>query len=297
METVLAPLSPSEPKGRIGEHTDPETGLTYLHARYYDAALGRFLSPDWWDVSDPGVGTDRYGYSLGDPVNKSDANGHSVDSWFLEVTGQTSGSYAATHVRTRTAGEWTGSNYFATDDVLPKDRASLMDYKLKLMTSVGVFDPVGYGPVRVPSIFGLSPAGGVAFVFAGSVAAARAKSNAELVQAIADRADAWGARNGLGVGPVVGIHKHGYADRLLARYQATFGDLGLSTEVRYVNQQPWRPGQPVSGSIRLDVVEGPLANPTAIYDYKFGNSTLTPRRELQIRAQIGIGVQIVLVKP
>lgn len=76
VETVLAPLSPAEPKGWIGERTDPETGLTYLHARYYDASLGRFLSPDWWDVSDPGVGTDRYGYSIGDPVNKSDPNGH-----------------------------------------------------------------------------------------------------------------------------------------------------------------------------------------------------------------------------
>ncbi len=78
VETVLAPLSPAEPKGWIGERTDPETGLTYLHARYYDASLGRFLSPDWWDVSDPGVGTDRYGYSMGDPVNKSDPNGHSA---------------------------------------------------------------------------------------------------------------------------------------------------------------------------------------------------------------------------
>jgi len=82
VETVLAPLSPPEPKGWIGERTDPETGLTYLHARYYDASLGRFLSPDWWDVSDPGVGTDRYGYSAGDPVNKADANGHV--STFLE---------------------------------------------------------------------------------------------------------------------------------------------------------------------------------------------------------------------
>lgn len=77
-ETVLAPLSPAEPKGWIGERTDPETGLTYLHARYYDASLGRFLSPDWWDVSDPAVGTDRYGYSMGDPVNKSDPNGHII---------------------------------------------------------------------------------------------------------------------------------------------------------------------------------------------------------------------------
>lgn len=79
VETVVAALSPAEPKGWIGERTDPETGLTYLHARYYDAALGRFLSPDWWDPSDPGVGTDRYGYSLGDPINKSDPNGHFLD--------------------------------------------------------------------------------------------------------------------------------------------------------------------------------------------------------------------------
>ena len=75
-ETVIAPLSPAEPKGWIGERTDPETGLTYLHARYYDASLGRFLSPDWWNPSDPAVGTDRYGYSMGDPINKSDPNGH-----------------------------------------------------------------------------------------------------------------------------------------------------------------------------------------------------------------------------
>jgi RHS repeat-associated protein len=80
VETVVAALSPAEPKGWIGERTDPETGLTYLHARYYDAALGRFLSPDWWDVSDPSVGTDRYGYSLGDPVNKSDPNGHALSA-------------------------------------------------------------------------------------------------------------------------------------------------------------------------------------------------------------------------
>lgn len=41
METVLNPLTPVESKGFIGERTDPETGLTYLHARYYDAVLGR----------------------------------------------------------------------------------------------------------------------------------------------------------------------------------------------------------------------------------------------------------------
>jgi len=96
-ETVVAPLSPAEPKGWIGERTDPETGLTYLHARYYDASLGRFLSPDWWDPSDPGVGTDRYGYSLGDPVNKSDPNGHVAETitlwdWFVSIFSGTGAS-------------------------------------------------------------------------------------------------------------------------------------------------------------------------------------------------------------
>ena len=48
----------------------------YLSARYYDPQLGLFTSPDWWDPWQPGVGTNRYAYALGDPVNGSDPNGH-----------------------------------------------------------------------------------------------------------------------------------------------------------------------------------------------------------------------------
>jgi RHS repeat-associated protein len=64
-------------KGYIGERVDPETGLNYLNARYYDASLGRFISPDDWDPTLAGVGTNRYAYAGNDPVNKSDPNGHS----------------------------------------------------------------------------------------------------------------------------------------------------------------------------------------------------------------------------
>ncbi len=42
-----------ESRGWIGERADPESGLTYLHARWYDAEAGRFLTPDWWDPSTP----------------------------------------------------------------------------------------------------------------------------------------------------------------------------------------------------------------------------------------------------
>jgi RHS repeat-associated protein len=67
-----------ETKGFIGERHDAETGFLYLNARYYDPALGRFISPDWWDPNQPGVGTNRYTYSDNDPINKSDPNGHWV---------------------------------------------------------------------------------------------------------------------------------------------------------------------------------------------------------------------------
>ena len=40
------------------------------------AANARFISPDDWDPTLPGVGTNRYAYSQNDPVNKSDPNGH-----------------------------------------------------------------------------------------------------------------------------------------------------------------------------------------------------------------------------
>ncbi|WP_164754907.1 MULTISPECIES: RHS repeat protein [unclassified Mesorhizobium] len=63
-------------KNYIGERFDPETGLLYLNARYMDPVLGRFISPDDWDPTKEGVGTNRYAYAQNDPVNKSDANGH-----------------------------------------------------------------------------------------------------------------------------------------------------------------------------------------------------------------------------
>jgi RHS repeat-associated protein len=65
-------------KSYIGERYDPETGLIYLNYRYMDPKFGRFISPDDWDPTMPGVGTNRYAYAGTDPVNKSDNNGHAI---------------------------------------------------------------------------------------------------------------------------------------------------------------------------------------------------------------------------
>jgi RHS repeat-associated protein len=63
-------------KAYINERFDPETGLQYLHARYDDPSLGRFLTPDTWDPIMLGVGINRYAYAGNDPVNMSDPEGH-----------------------------------------------------------------------------------------------------------------------------------------------------------------------------------------------------------------------------
>jgi RHS repeat-associated protein len=67
-------------KAYINERFDAETGLQYLHARYHDPNLGRFLSPDTWDPILAGVDFNRYAYAGNDPVNYSDPNGHSYGS-------------------------------------------------------------------------------------------------------------------------------------------------------------------------------------------------------------------------
>jgi hypothetical protein len=122
-----------------------------------------------------------------------------------------------------------------------------------------------------------------------------ARTNAQLVQEIANRADAWGTRNQLGATGRAGTLQHGYADRLLTRYQKIYGDRGLSTEVPYLNGIAGKRGL---GSIRLDVVEGDLNAPIAIYDYKFFGAQLTLDRILEIRqvGQFGPNVPITEVK-
>jgi hypothetical protein len=51
-----------------------------LAAPFASTANARFISPDDWDPTKEGVGTNRYAYSANDPVNKSDPNGHSFGS-------------------------------------------------------------------------------------------------------------------------------------------------------------------------------------------------------------------------
>ena len=130
-DTDFQPAVADESKGFIGERYDDETGLSYLNARYYDPLLGRFIQPDWFEVTTPGVGTNRYAYSFNDPVNLSDPNGNCTseesDSGCNDDDGSTEAllnstdtisAVATTFILTYEEGEGLGNLLSNTDQIM-----------------------------------------------------------------------------------------------------------------------------------------------------------------------------------
>ena len=71
-ETRTSTGSNTESRGWIDQRNDSETGLTYLHARYFDPKLGIFLSADPIGVEG---GLNEFGYGDGEPINSADRLG------------------------------------------------------------------------------------------------------------------------------------------------------------------------------------------------------------------------------
>jgi RHS repeat-associated protein len=72
-ETLSSTGSLTETRGWIDQRNDTaETGLTYLHARYFDPKLGQFLSPD--PIGTAG-GLNSYSYGLANPISFHDRSG------------------------------------------------------------------------------------------------------------------------------------------------------------------------------------------------------------------------------
>jgi RHS repeat-associated protein len=73
--------SDSQSKGFTGQRQEPGSGLTYLHARFFDSLLGRFISPDSITPENHGnAGLNRYAYAMNDFVNKEDVSGNRTDA-------------------------------------------------------------------------------------------------------------------------------------------------------------------------------------------------------------------------
>ena len=78
--------------GYTGREPD-QTGLIYYRARYYDPALGRFISRDPAGMPD---GVNRYAYVGGDPVNRTDPSGEDfITAGYGAIAGGISGFIAS----------------------------------------------------------------------------------------------------------------------------------------------------------------------------------------------------------
>ncbi|CAM2008630.1 RHS repeat-associated core domain-containing protein [Acanthopleuribacter pedis] len=67
--------------GLSGHQRDTETGLIYMHHRYYDPRLGHFLNPDFRapDIYDPTTFTEPYAYAAGNPMMFWDPSGLKIN--------------------------------------------------------------------------------------------------------------------------------------------------------------------------------------------------------------------------
>ena len=181
------------------------------------------------------------------------------------------------------------------------DLDALAETRLYSTIDVGVSGTIADGVVRARRA-SRNRSAAVLDDFAVSVPQSAVRSNAQLVDDIGTRAGQWAGRSrqqtslaGL-TAREVGTQQHSYAKRLLDRYQRIYGDRGLSTEVRYFEGSPLLRGRTPKGSIRLDVVEGDIFSPTAIYDYKFGTSGLSTGRINQIRTGAGLSPNIPVIE-
>jgi len=76
--------APPNGPGYTGHVNDPDTGLVYMQARYYDPAVGRFLSID---PVTPTAGNafnfSRYAYANNNPVMHTDPDGKCVEDFCI----------------------------------------------------------------------------------------------------------------------------------------------------------------------------------------------------------------------
>ena len=101
--------------------------LTTLFAVFASQASAMFISPDPMDPTGPGVGTNRYAYSLGDPVNRSDRSGY--DSVWQNGDGT-----------------WSSSDGSTWD---PETRTGSYDFG---SSEYGYLTAPGLSPVQIPGV-------------------------------------------------------------------------------------------------------------------------------------------------
>ncbi|MCP5335128.1 MAG: RHS repeat-associated core domain-containing protein [Oceanospirillaceae bacterium] len=287
------------------------SGLYYFEARYYDPLSARFISPDPLFATAPEkcvqsvVECNLYQYAGNSPLVLVDLSGLEVSGGYAVPGVIPPASYsndnkiaeglmyypiaAENSIR---SGLNAGINLLGVvGDALP-DPGTIQSAGMGNPYTAGIGFGLAEGVAGLRFLSSVSRAAIAARAEAG-VAIGAARTNAQLVQEVATRADRWGNRQGLFLGPRAGTLKHGYADELLTRYQNIYGQRGLKTETSWIGNAPATYG--TRGSVRLDVWEPATGT---VFDYKFGNAVLTVNQVNKITTQGPLGIQqVIQVKP
>ena len=271
-----------------GKERDSESGNDYFGARYYASSMGRFMSADWSakimpvpyaTMGDP-QSLNLYAYMHNNPLGGVDADGHcNSGHFFCDVW---KGAKAA--VLNPFIGAY---NKVSKDSMLCTTGAcpALGNMKAPHIAPVPIENKT-----QAVSMVATSVAIGL---LTGSPAASAEGTAASTESTLSDLATQAVQNIGPGSGARYGTLVHSeFADLVEG-----LGNSNLSTEVSYLGGKVVPYG--TSGSVRLDVVEGPLDAPTAAYDLKTGSAALTPARITQIQGELpgGSNVPVREIRP
>ena len=288
---------------KLQGNLDTELGFTgYWHhtpsgfeispTRLYSASLGRFLSQD--PLQEGSGQLNLFAYCANDPVNLVDLLGLSwggigvglaVGLGVVAVAVLLAPEFAASFIGAMLIGALSG---FAGDLA-----GQLYDngFHLGCVNWKQAFTAAELGALFGAAGYFAAPAIGMAFrgaaAYVGGLLAGSAPNTFAQLSAAAARAI---SAVGPGSGGAYGTLVHSaFEDEVNA-----LGNPALSTEVSYLRGAVVPRG--TSGSVRLDVVEGPLNAPTSIFDLKTGTATLTPARVLQIQGNVPGGSSVPVIE-
>lgn len=277
--------------GYAGERTDA-SGLQYLRARYYSPSQGRFFTKDPF----PGIMTQPasltpYTYALNNPVLYSDPSGKFIPILAIAGIGFAAGAIYDAYIQTN------GFTNFCHYDILETlawgvgGAAAATTATIMAVSGVGFLGMGLQGAALGLSGLGISASLSTSLFIAGSSAVGWSSaamvwlfSSTSSIENIRQTLSAAASRAqqsvGTGSGAVYGTRVH----TAFAQEVRALGQSNLNPEVSYLARQRVPYGTP--GSIRIDVIFGPVDNPTAAFDLKTGSAALTTSRIQQIQANL-----------